>query len=92
MPPAIILCPNLKQEETRDKFNKLLTRLGGKPMDESHINDRDAYKESLAPEELSAYFKAFYHFSEHQGDFGKMNEYLDAWDKAYSLLNKSAPG
>ena len=72
----MILCPSLGDETVRKEFNDLLQKLGGKPMQLEHVAGRDVYKQDLSPNELEAYHRAYYLWNEHQGDQGKIGDYL----------------
>jgi hypothetical protein len=71
-----MICPQLRSQEVMSAFNKIIERLGGKPMDQTHVLDREAYKQGLSDEEKNAYSKAYALWNEH-GHPDKVNEYLD---------------
>ncbi|MGA2026674.1 MAG: strawberry notch-like NTP hydrolase domain-containing protein, partial [Syntrophobacteraceae bacterium] len=85
------ICPEeigLHIEENRKDWNDLLEKLGGKAMSDVDVRKggRQAYKESLTPEQERAYYRAYAVFSEHEGKFEQAHGYADAWGKAHELL------
>ena len=73
----MILCPQLKNEEVRKDFNEILVRLGGVPIEDVDIANREPYRAKLDEPQLNAYYRTNYLWSETFGDIGKIRKKLD---------------
>ena len=85
-----MLCPNLDDKAVLADFNDIVERLGGRALEEKDVADRAAYKDALSEPQANAYFRGYYLWDHHQGDYGKIAEFLDAVDKVKGMVAKAA--
>lgn len=82
-----IICPNLKQDDSREEFNTLLTRLGGKPLTAEDAGNRKAYAKDLSEPQRRAYALAHQIWSREGADPQAAHGYLDQMEHARTALN-----
>src|ERR1700684_2067112 len=88
-----MICPELKQPANREDFNKIVAKLGGKPLEEAGVLAREAYVSGLKKGEAAAYYRAYSLWDQHAGDAAAINAALDraASVKAKLLAPLSKP-
>jgi hypothetical protein len=69
-------CPNLKDKDVREEFNSIIKRLGGIPLQDKDIEDRQGYRKRMNEKQSDAYYQAYHLWDKHQSG-PKVLKFLD---------------
>src|SRR5271168_4284791 len=72
-----MICPELKQPANREYINKIVAKLGGKPLEEADVLAREGYISNLKKGEATAYYRAYSLWDTYAGSAPAISSYLD---------------